>query len=80
MEKAGKIIENYNWSGENEFVDLWHCHGRILANDVYSLCNLPPFRASIKDGYAVIASDGKGFRKVLGSLEAGQTVKKKNKN
>ena len=36
--------------------------GKILSEDVVSSVPLPPFPASIKDGYAVIASDGAGSR------------------
>ncbi|XP_063994019.1 gephyrin [Diachasmimorpha longicaudata] len=73
MKEAEDIIKRYSWQGENEFVELWKCHGRILAEDVRAHCDLPPFRASIKDGYAVIASDGGGQRQVLGGLEAGHS-------
>ncbi|NP_001122752.1 molybdenum cofactor synthesis protein cinnamon isoform X1 [Nasonia vitripennis] len=52
-------------------VNIWDAFGRVLAETVFSPCDLPPFRASIKDGYAVIAKDGKGKRMVLGGLEAG---------
>lgn len=48
--------------------------GRVIASDVSSVDPLPPFRASIKDGYAVLSSDGKGLRKVLKSLTAGMSV------
>ncbi|KAK0092487.1 hypothetical protein PV326_001311 [Microctonus aethiopoides] len=71
MKDVANILNSYNWSGENEFVDLWKCRGRILADDIYARCDLPPFRASIKDGYAVIASDSIGKRLVHGGLEAG---------
>ncbi|XP_025985946.2 gephyrin isoform X2 [Solenopsis invicta] len=54
-----------------ETVNVKDAYGRILSEDVYSNCDLPPFRASIKDGYAVLASDGKGRRKVLSSVQAG---------
>ncbi|CAB0044932.1 unnamed protein product [Trichogramma brassicae] len=57
-------------------IDIWECLGRVLAETVYSPCNLPPFRASIKDGYAVIASDGKGKRLVLSGIEAGHEPEK----
>lgn len=40
--------------------------GRVLAQDVYAKDNLPPFPASVKDGYAV---RGEYF----GSLKHGQT-------
>lgn len=48
--------------------------GRVIASDVSSVDPLPPFRASIKDGYAVLSSDGKGSRKVLKSLTAGMSA------
>ncbi|XP_017757999.1 PREDICTED: gephyrin isoform X2 [Eufriesea mexicana] len=51
--------------------DLEKCHGKILDDDLHSKYDLPPFRASIKDGYAVLASDGKGRRKVLSGIKAG---------
>jgi len=44
---------------------------RILAEDVVARDPLPPFPASIKDGYAVIASDGIGLREVIGFSNAG---------
>ncbi|XP_043284622.1 gephyrin [Venturia canescens] len=52
-------------------VSLRDSRGRVLASNVRSSCDLPPFRASIKDGYAVIAKDGAGERLVLGGVEAG---------
>ncbi len=48
--------------------------GRILSEDVYAKDALPPFPASIKDGYAVVASDGDGQRVVLGDSTAGSVV------
>ncbi|CAK9826558.1 Molybdenum cofactor synthesis protein cinnamon [Anthophora retusa] len=51
--------------------DLEKAHGKILNGDLYSKYDLPPFRASIKDGYAVLASDGKGKRTVLSGIKAG---------
>ena len=41
---------------------------------MYAKDPLPPFPASIKDGYAVIAADGDGVRKVLGDSVAGAQV------
>ena len=43
----------------------------VLADDVRSAFGHPPFRASIKDGYAVIAADGVGEYPLVGSLVAG---------
>ncbi|XP_038865749.1 gephyrin-like isoform X2 [Salvelinus namaycush] len=46
--------------------------GRVLAQDVYAKDNLPPFPASVKDGYAVRAADGPGDRFIIGESQAGQ--------
>merc|ERR1719334_374247 len=45
--------------------------GRLLNQDVLAVDALPPFPASIKDGYAVVSADGAGVRRVLGESSAG---------
>ncbi|KAJ1344745.1 hypothetical protein BSLG_000268 [Batrachochytrium salamandrivorans] len=47
--------------------------GYVLAEDVYANENVPAYRASIVDGYAVIASDGPGEYPVSGSMTAGRS-------
>lgn len=74
MEEAQELIAKNIQMTETEVVNIKNAHGRVLAKDVHSSCNLPPFRASIKDGYAVLASDGKGERIVLGGVTAGTKV------
>lgn len=54
-----------------ELVNYKDALHRILAEDVFAKDALPPFPASIKDGYAVITSDGAGPRKVSGDSTAG---------
>ncbi|XP_046575609.1 gephyrin-like isoform X1 [Haliotis rubra] len=54
-----------------ETISFRECLGRHLAEDVFARDPLPPFPASIKDGYAVIASDGDGLRQVIGDSTAG---------
>ncbi|MFL5896786.1 MAG: gephyrin-like molybdotransferase Glp [Thermoleophilaceae bacterium] len=44
--------------------------GRVLAEDVVSELDLPPFRSSAMDGYAVIAGDG-GELPIIGESRAG---------
>ncbi|CAH1099248.1 unnamed protein product [Psylliodes chrysocephalus] len=44
---------------------------RVLAEDVHALEPVPPFRASIKDGYAVRAEDGAGIRRIKNVAAAG---------
>lgn len=41
---------------------------------IVSTINIPPFRASIKDGYAVKASDGPGVKKVIKYVSAGDEI------
>ena len=54
-----------------ESVPLTNALGRILAADVHATGPLPPFPASIKDGYAVVAGDGPGIYPVVGAATAG---------
>lgn len=56
------IQENF---GENnsELVALTECHGRILAADILSESNVPGFKRSTMDGYAVCHSDLLGAEK-----------------
>ncbi|XP_041070717.1 gephyrin b isoform X1 [Carcharodon carcharias] len=48
--------------------------GRVLAQDVFAKDNLPPFPASVKDGYAVRAADGPGDRFIIGESQAGEQM------
>lgn len=48
--------------------------GRIAAHDVIAHDALPPFAASVKDGYAVVAADGAGERTVAQSITAGDVA------
>ena len=45
--------------------------GKVLMEDVRAKDPYPPFAASIKDGYAVIAADGAGVRRVVEPITAG---------
>ncbi|RUS89088.1 hypothetical protein EGW08_003151, partial [Elysia chlorotica] len=56
---------------DTETVNLKDALGRYLAGPVHAAEPLPPFPASIKDGYAVRAEDGAGTRVVLGDSSAG---------
>lgn len=55
-----------------ESVPLTNALGRVLAEDVHATGPLPPFPASIKDGYAVVAADGPGLYPVVGEATAGR--------
>ena len=46
--------------------------GHVLAEDVLAPEEMPPFRASAMDGYAVVAADQSHERRVIGEQDAGQ--------
>ncbi len=46
--------------------------GLVLAEEVRAAAPLPPFAASIKDGYAVVAADGPGVYPLAGRIAAGE--------
>lgn len=55
-----------------ESVPVWEADGRVLAGDLVSGVDLPPFRNSAVDGYAVrIADVGSGVVPVVGRAAAG---------
>lgn len=45
--------------------------GRFLAAPVQAIEAMPPFAASARDGYAVVAADGAGERRIVGEAVAG---------
>ena len=52
-------------------VPLANARGAILASDIAAREPLPPFPASTKDGYAVVAADGPGEYPLIGEVSAG---------
>ncbi|KAL0418412.1 UNVERIFIED_CONTAM: Molybdopterin biosynthesis protein CNX1 [Sesamum radiatum] len=52
-------------------VPIHQAMGKVLAQDVAAPDPLPPYPASIKDGYAVVASDGPGEYPVITEARAG---------
>ncbi|KAL5715482.1 hypothetical protein ACHQM5_017294 [Ranunculus cassubicifolius] len=71
MEEALKIVLNVSQRLEPVCVPLHESLGKILAEDVRAPDPLPPYRASIKDGFAVVASDGPGEYPVITESRAG---------
>ncbi|KAK7871422.1 hypothetical protein R5R35_006122 [Gryllus longicercus] len=54
-----------------EAVPVAQALGRVLAQTAHARESLPPFPASLKDGYAVVAADGSGPRLVVAAAAAG---------
>ncbi|KAK9095288.1 hypothetical protein Scep_026757 [Stephania cephalantha] len=52
-------------------VPIHEALGKVLAEDIRAPDPLPPYRASTKDGYAVVASDGPGEYPVITESRAG---------
>ncbi|MCL2602756.1 MAG: molybdopterin molybdotransferase MoeA [Treponema sp.] len=68
-----------SWELKSESVALGKAQGRIIACDVFAACDIPAFRRSTVDGYAVIARDTAGatdtipvFLKQVGSVVMGR--------
>ncbi|MCL1786627.1 MAG: molybdopterin molybdotransferase MoeA [Defluviitaleaceae bacterium] len=67
------------WLYKHENIPLFLAHGRILSQDIFAPQNLPAFRRSAVDGYAVQAKDVAGagesspaFLQVAGAVLIGQ--------
>lgn len=69
-EAVGTIMEHTTVLPSLE-LPLNEALGHVIAEDVCATQPLPPFPASIKDGYAVIAADDAGVRTVLDPVTAG---------
>src|SRR5579872_2766316 len=58
---------------EIETIDLLGACGRVLAEEVVADRNSPALDRSVRDGYAVRASDIPGELQVIGEVRAGQS-------
>ena len=76
VSEAEAIISNQIPEPQPCVKKLFECSGYVLSSDVKASQPLPPFRASIMDGYAVVASDGIGVYPVLGDSTAGIPLNK----
>ncbi|GAX85701.1 hypothetical protein CEUSTIGMA_g13115.t1 [Chlamydomonas eustigma] len=69
--QAQQIVLDHCWTLGSETIPSHEAVGRVLSVSVVAPDSLPPFPASIKDGYAVISSDGIGTYNVVGESRAG---------
>ncbi|MHA2254283.1 MAG: molybdopterin biosynthesis protein, partial [Candidatus Kariarchaeaceae archaeon] len=67
----------------SECVDLLFCLGRVLASDIFSPLDVPPFDRAAMDGFAIRSSDTTESKedhatvlKVMGSIKAGYVFDK----
>ena len=82
LEKALEVIDSFPLEPKVEKVSLEEALGRVLAEDVSSPIDVPPFDRATVDGYAVraedtfMASESEPVRlKVVGEINAGDTPK-----
>ncbi len=77
VDEARETILSYMKRLPSEQVTLWDARGRVLAEDVMAGYDVPPFRNSAMDGYAVRASDVEEastnpvYLRVIGDVAAG---------
>lgn len=64
-EAIKKLLEQVNTISDTEVVTLNHALGRVLAEDLKSQLDLPPFDNSAMDGYAFRFGDLEAFNGVL---------------
>lgn len=65
------IFQTLQSSEDFETIPIFNAVTRILGEDIKAPMHIPPFPASIKDGYAVKAADGVGNRAVRSATAAG---------
>ena len=75
FEEALALIEQAARPMSTEKVSLTECIGRVLAEDVYSDMDMPPFDKSAVDGYACRREDLGKEMKVLEIIAAGKEAK-----
>ncbi len=87
VKEAINIIENVKIKTGAEKIPLEEAYNRVLAEDVISLMDSPPFDKAAMDGYAIKAEDTFGFSQinpaclvVVDEISAGQTSKANLKN
>lgn len=74
-EKALKLISNNIKQLSSEKVDIVKALGMVLAENVYSTIDMPPFNKSAMDGYALKSKDFKKIPiklKCIGAIAAGK--------
>jgi molybdopterin molybdotransferase len=80
FEDARRVVEEHAKGilpPQTESIDLLHCAGRALAENVVADRDLPPFPRSTRDGYAVRSADLASLPanlRVIGEIKAGERI------
>src|SRR5690606_21368054 len=78
VEKALELIENSISTTKPKKVALENTAGCVVAEDIISPINMPPYRQSAMDGYAIKLKDTSDY-KVIGESKAGKKTELINK-
>ncbi|MCB0178698.1 MAG: molybdopterin molybdotransferase MoeA [Anaerolineae bacterium] len=71
IERALDIISTHIQPLPAVTISFYDAQGYVLAEDIFAVEPMPPFAASSVDGYAVVAADGPGRRRIVGDQAAG---------
>lgn len=77
FQDALKIVLDSSFQMGTEKVALIQAQGRVLAQDVFSDLNMPPFNKAAMDGFAIRESDIKNELTVIETVAAGQMPAKR---
>jgi molybdopterin molybdotransferase len=77
IEEAEKILDRIRCQTESEEIPLMDALGRVLAQDVVSRLNMPPFDKSAMDGYAIRSGDDSKRFEIVEVIAAGSVPRKK---
>lgn len=87
VEEALRIILEESKALECEEKDILSCLNKVLAEDIYSRDNLPPFDKSAMDGYAIKSEDTDAYEdgvsiklEIVDLIKAGESSDKELKN
>lgn len=82
LKEAEAVFKN-NFNFETEYIHIDQAYNRIIAEDIIAEINVPSFRRSTVDGYAVVSSDTNGASDTMpmllenhGSIEMGESARK----
>ncbi|NOU17294.1 MAG: molybdopterin molybdotransferase MoeA [Bacteroidales bacterium] len=70
------ILSETKLSAKTEKIPLWNSLGRVLAEDIISDMNMPPFDKTAVDGYACRMIDARKELEVIEIISAGSVPKK----
>lgn len=76
FEEAYKIVIGSNVNLQTEKIKFQNSLGRVLAEDIFSDINMPPFDKSAMDGFACRATDLYNELEIIETIQAGKTPKK----